>query len=421
MCGLIFTELGPERARHMLDVLRHRGPDRSSWIRRGKYIIGQNRLSIVGIDKDNANQPMNWKIDDCSRDTVFAFNGEIFNYKELALHANESEVEVLSRMVNNGYDVANYVNGYYASISLDCGSNKLILNRDLFGVMPLYYTLNPLEVASERKALIGKIYTVPANSRIEIDLASKKRKIYYNNWPFRFVPATMEQLTTAFLTAVKRTATHSDCGFSVALSGGLDSSLVLLACSILNLEPVNIITTYVQDTDRSEVERAQHLTQSLGWSDRHTIVKCEPMLDLRYWIETPKNPIRDFAFLRHATVAKYAQTKVILCGEGADELGLGYPLSSDRHIVNKLRMNLKRISLLKSQATMTLDRVNLAGMRYSKEYRVPFLDLDFVQTALGCTDNYKKSMFRQMGLDLGLPQEICYCDKYSNEELVGRS
>ena len=79
MCGLIFTELGPERARHMLDVLRHRGPDRSSWIRRGKYIIGQNRLSIVGIDKDNANQPMNWKIDDCSRDTVFAFNGEIFN------------------------------------------------------------------------------------------------------------------------------------------------------------------------------------------------------------------------------------------------------------------------------------------------------------------------------------------------------
>jgi asparagine synthetase B (glutamine-hydrolysing) len=130
------------------------------------------------------------------------------------------------------------------------------------------------------------------------------------------------------------------------------------------------------------------------------------------------NPIRDFAFQRHATVAKHSPTKVILCGEGADELGLGYPVN--KALTGPVERYLKKVSLLKSQASMTLDRVNMAGMMYSKEYRVPFLDLEFSLACLG-HDQTNKELFRKFAHTLGVPKEIIDAAKYSNEETTGRA
>lgn len=428
MCAIVLTVGSHARAVSMLKTLAHRGPDDQRVITFGDVSIGHASLAIVDTGTRAAIQPFvvqgERDIEDVRGSHIVAFNGEIFNYKDLSVDEDESEVQVLARLLTQGHDLTQFVNGYYAAVAYDVSRREVTLARDLFGVMPLYYTLNPVAAASEKKALdqTQKIYTVPANSVVRISLKSKraKAKVTMNTWPFRFHTSSSSTLLDAFLLAVERVARHSDNGFSVAFSGGLDSALLIGALKALHLKPKEVITTYTQTEDTSEVDRACCLMEAIGWQDVHVLVPCVAVADLPYWIETPPNPIRDFAFNRHATVASVATTRVILCGEGADELGLGYPLHDERHTRNNLRMHLKRVSLLKSQATMTVDRVNKAGMMHSKEYRVPFLDVDFVQAALSTTDNVGKSAFRELARLLYIPESIINASKYSREEIVGR-
>lgn len=415
MCGIALTTRGHQAAKEMLTFLAHRGPDGSRVVTFGGVSIGHARLAIVDTDSPDAVQPY------AKGHFVCAFNGEIFNYRDLS---DATEVALLGRLMAEEHDLTQLLNGYYAVAFHDTGRNKVVLARDLYGVMPLYYTHGDghFEAASERKALAGRVHEVPANCRVEYDLKTCRVTIHKFSQPFRLgqTQSNVYDLTDAFLRAVQRTAIHSDNGFSVALSGGLDSSMVLCALKQLGSTPDAIITTYTQTDDTSELDRARRLVEHLGWSHLFAAI---PVLDLKpadvcYWIETPPNPIRDFAFKRHATVAKASPTKVILCGEGADELGLGYP--SNRELLTSVDRYFKKVSLLKSQTTMTLDRVNKAGMMHSKEYRVPFLDLDFSLLAL-TSDQTNKDMFRSVAEFLGVPDYIINASKYSHEETVGRS
>lgn len=416
MCGITITTKGLKRGRAMVALLKHRGPDKQNGYVTGDVAVGHARLTIVDTDNPDAVQPYYEP-----SQYACAFNGEIFNYRQLT---KSTEVALIADLLFNGHDLTQVLNGYYAVVMHDFARNKIVCTRDLYGVMPLYYTKHEghFEAASERKALTGRTYEVPPNSRLEFDLRTKRIKVFKYSQPFRLssTEASAAQLAESFKRAVQAVATHSDSGFSVALSGGLDSAMVLCALRLLHLKPHAIITTMAQTDDTSEVTRATNLTRQLGWHDVHHVVPVLPMPDemLRYTIESKPNPIRDFAFKRHATVAYHSPTKVILCGEGADELGLGYPLHQP---VNTLHEQyLKKVSLLKSQASMTLDRVNKAGMMYSKEYRVPFLDLDFSLMALNVTQR-NKAVFRDVATHLGVPSSIISAPKYSNEETVGRT
>lgn len=416
MCGIALTTRGPQASTAMLNKLAHRGPDGSKVVTFGKVSVGHARLAIVDTKSTEANQPF---VSDSRY--VCAFNGEIFNYRDLTL---STEVVLLGQLMEAEHDLTQLLNGYYAVAFHDIARNKIVLARDLYGVMPLYYTKREghFEAASERKALSGFIHEVPANSRVEYDLHTRQIKITRFSQPFRFghTPPDVRTMTDAFLRAVSRTALHSDNGFSVALSGGLDSSMVLCALKHMNIRPDRIITTYTQLDDTSEYDRAVRLAAHLGWSHLFDSVPVDSIDEstLLYYIESKPNPIRDFAFKRHATVARVAPTKVILCGEGADELGLGYPLN--RELLTTYDRYFKKVSLLKSQTTMTLDRVNKAGMMHSKEYRVPFLDLDFSLQSLA-SDQVGKNLFRRIAERLGVPDYIIDASKYSNEETVGRS
>lgn len=425
MCGIALTTRGVRRLSEMLNELKHRGPDGKGVRIHGRVYIGHRRLAIVDTQHPDAVQP--YVKDD---HYAIAFNGEIFNYKQLT---KSTEVSLLGELLAKEHDLTQLLNGYYAIAFHDIGRNKIVLARDLYGVMPLYYTHyeGHFEAASEKKSLLnGHVKAVPANSKVEFDLATHKITITQFSQPFRYGKRSdhsghlhfydASDLANMFVEAVQRTATHSDNGFSVALSGGLDSAMVLKALHGKGLIPEAIITTYTQTTDTTEVDNAKGIVRFCGWEDRHLVVPCEVLSEyaLRHAIETPKNPIRDFAFQRHATVAKHSPTKVILCGEGADELGLGYPLN--RKLPHTYDAYFKKVSLLKSQATMTLDRVNKAGMMHSKEYRVPFLDLDFSIMALGY-DQQGKDLFRLVARHLGIPEQYRNVAKYSNEETIGRA
>lgn len=420
MCGIAITTHSRERASQLRDSLTFRGPDDQRLVTVGSVHLVHTRLAIVDADDPRSSQPYS-----NGGASLTAFNGEIFNYRDL--DPELTEVELLSHLMHAQHDLAQILNGYYAIIFYDIGRNEIVLARDVFGVMPLYYSIydGEFEASSIKNNLKGRVRAVPANSRVTYSLKTKKLKIKSFSQPFRLscTRSTTMRLAFRFQDAVLRVASHSDAGFDVALSGGLDSSLVLAAIDTFGLVPKSIITTYTQTDDPSEVERARELVQQYGWEDLHQVVPVKNFTEeeFRPFIETPPNPIRDFAFKRHATVASVAKSKVILCGEGADELGLGYPLDNlSRKFDTPVSRYFKKISLLKSQATMTLDRVNKAGMMFGKEYRVPFLDLNFVQDALS-VDQTGKSVFREMASMFRVPQSIIDAPKYSGEEQVGRA
>ncbi|QDH83433.1 asparagine synthetase B protein [Achromobacter phage Motura] len=425
MCGIILAA-GPKylSGGYMSTQLSHRGPDADTAGVNGNVFIAHRRLAIVDTTSLNAQQPR-FK----AQQYACVFNGELFNYKKLTCG---SEIELISELLYAGHDLSQILNGYYAVAMHDISRNRITLARDIFGVMPLFYAKyeGSFFVASERKAMYAlvpedKIKPVPANTRIDYCLKTRKLTFtkYTQPWTFNLpgvIYGPYESHTAqVFLNAVREVAQHSDNGFSVALSGGLDSSLVLAACRGLGLTPTAILTTYIAETETEEMRSAKALVKHFKWEHLHKLIKLEePDYDLRHWIETPPNPIRDFAYRRHAAVAKHSPSKVILCGEGADELGLGYPLNGEFN--TPLARYMKKVSLLKSQATMTLDRVNTAGMQYSKEYRVPFLHIPFVQHAL-TVDQVGKTHFRKMATYLGIPDGILPNNKYSDEERIGRA
>jgi asparagine synthase (glutamine-hydrolysing) len=357
---------------------------------------------------------------------AIAFNGEIFNYKQLQYGHHRSEVAVLGDLMHEQHDLAQLLNGYYAIAFYDISRDEIVLARDFYGVMPLYYVhkWGFFEAASEPQALLcdgplpiilDDIKPVPANSKITYDVSKGTVRVEHYSSLYRMTAKAPRY--SDFMNAVHRTAKHSEVGFSVALSGGLDSSMVLAALHFLGHEPAAIITTYVEGEGLgAEAQRAKQLVDQLGWTNRWMCVPVQQH-DVRSRLPYA-NPIRDFAFQRHATVAKHSPTKVILCGEGADELGLGYPVN--KALTGPVERYLKKVSLLKSQASMTLDRVNMAGMMYSKEYRVPFLDLEFSLACLG-HDQTNKELFRKFAHTLGVPKEIIDAAKYSNEETTGRA
>ncbi len=415
MCGIVLTTASKvyTRTSEMLAQVAHRGPDGKGYTFNGVVGLGHARLAIVDTHTSDSKQPFE-KVSQYA----IAFNGEIFNYKELG---QGTEVQLLGSLMQDQHDLTQLLNGYYAVVFHDISRDQVVLARDLYGVMPLYYSYSNgvFEAASEKHPLRGRIHEVPANSKVTFDLRTRKIKTKSFSQPFTITrDPTNALLGHLFLDAVKSVATHSDSGFSVAFSGGLDSSMVLCALHKLGLEPKEIFTVYAQQLDTQEVDRARRLCQDLGWAHLHHVTAVADLSDLRYWIESEPNPIRDFAFRRHATIAKLSTTKVILCGEGADELGLGYPME-DRHLANPVSAYLKKVSLLKSQSSMTLDRVNKAGMMHGKEYRVPFLDKDFSLAALG-VPQVKKSAFKYMAQYwLGVPEYIIDASKYSAEEAIG--
>lgn len=177
MCG-IFGALGRdasllrqhERAIH--SVIHHRGPDDEGFFEQAHVALGFNRLSILDLSPAG-HQPM---VDTSGR-YALVFNGEIFNYKELAQRlpkdiilrgSSDSEI-LLNLLIQFGSSICSSLNGMYAFCFVDTMQKKAILCRDRFGIKPLYYAVHnqTLYFGSELKALLQ----IPDISR-EIDQSS---------------------------------------------------------------------------------------------------------------------------------------------------------------------------------------------------------------------------------------------------------
>ena len=300
MCS-IAGSTSREGVEKMLSIMKHRAPDDSGIFQDERYAIGMGRLKILDLASPNLCPIIDEKL-------ILTFNGEIYNYIELREELKklghefktESDSEVLLKSYKQwGIGCLTRFNGMFAFAIYD--GKKVFLARDLAGEKPLYYTEEPFQFASEAKSLNFDCKEFPPASYGFYDLETKELKIY--TW---WQPSTklttlsyeqaVEELDRLLASSVQlRTRTHVP--YALYFSGGIDSTL---------------ISTY-------------HDFEKLEYHDGDYQEEFKRDFPKILWhLDYPIDSFSPFGLWKLAQEAKQKGYKVVLSGEGADELFGGY-------------------------------------------------------------------------------------------------
>ncbi|HKF74347.1 MAG TPA: asparagine synthase (glutamine-hydrolyzing) [Stellaceae bacterium] len=371
MCGIAGLVTNDGRAPSanvmaaMSETLAHRGPDGIGHYRSGDVAMMQRRLAI--IDLVTGDQPLYEPAG-----AALVANGEIYNYIELraaldgAVFSTSSDCEMpLHIYRRKGIAYADDLRGMYSIALHDPGASRLVLSRDPFGIKPLYYAETPegFAFASEPRALIdggivdGKLVAQARNELLQLQFTTGRGTIFLGIE--RLLPGeTIVVSQGRVVERRRRTALpdgevvgcseaealagfdrifeesvrlhqRSDVPYGMFLSGGTDSTAVLAMMARLNERPARSFTAGFSNTNAAdEREQARVVAKVLG--AEHTEVEFR---EGDFWVLLPEiaaamdDPTADYAVLptyKLAAAAHAAGLKVILSGEGGDELFAGY-------------------------------------------------------------------------------------------------
>jgi asparagine synthase (glutamine-hydrolysing) len=357
----------------MLAAIEHRGPDDEGVYRAGEVTLGMRRLSI--IDLAGGHQP----ISNEDGSVVLVFNGEIYNYRELTeqlrqrghTFATASDTEVVVHLYEEyGDDCVQHLRGMFAFAVWDVRRRRLLLARDRLGIKPLYYTVagGRLIFGSEIKAILqdpaveirpdlqalgsllslkyvpapqtmfAGVQALPPGFVLTCDQEGPKTRAY---WDVSFARAAngtgsrrlsdaayAEQLDGLLREAV-RMHLVSDVPFGAFLSGGLDSSTIVALMSQYLDEPVQTFSVGFEGdgVGYSELPFARQVAAQYNTNHREVLVGPRDLIDQAATVVWHLDqPIGDEACLANYLVAKLAarHVKMVLTGEGGDELFAGY-------------------------------------------------------------------------------------------------
>lgn len=395
MCGIagVFFRQSHEEVRGMLYKLRHRGPDGEGIQDLPFGTLGHRRLAI--IDVKGGHQPMN------VGDAWIVFNGEIYNYRELAgEHLRDqalnthSDTEVLLRLyLKYGPKCVELLRGMFAFAIMQ--EDELFLARDPLGIKPLYCGNgeNGFYFASEIKSLAvtaHDIYEFPAGQWYS---SKKGWQAYYEVASVAPLSRETEEEAIEQIRITIQDAVHlrmiADVPLGVSLSGGLDSSIV---ATLANQETKHLHSFAVGMEGSEDLKAARQMAELLGTRHHERIYAEQEMLlvlpTVIYHLES-----FDPALVRSAVpnwfLAEMASkfVKVILTGEGADEIYAGYDYLSSYHSAQQLQDEM--VSITTALHNTNLQRADRISMAFGLEARVPFLDLRSVALGLGFPPEWK--------------------------------
>ena len=375
MCGIAGIvsfdprdRIAPERIARMRDLLAHRGPDGQGVYCDGPVGLGHRRLAIVDIA--GGHQPMS----NADGDVWVTFNGEIYNHAarraELEQRGHRyrscSDTETILHLYQEyGDRCVEQLEGMFAFALWDRTRGRLLLARDRLGIKPLYYSVSPREIVfgSEIKAVAeGR------SSRPELEPAvlpeflahgfSSGRETFFRGihklmpghtlswslgeglsehryWQVPVAPADdgrsmrecAEQVRADLIESV-RSHLMSDVPLGLFLSGGLDSSIIAAVMAALVREPIQAFNVSFADKDSDESPHARLVANAVGARSRGVVVTPEDFFrELPRLIWHEDEPIAFPSSVPLYFVSRLARehgVKVVLTGEGADELFLGY-------------------------------------------------------------------------------------------------
>ncbi len=430
MCGIAgsFPEADWHNISICIDRIKHRGPDASNIVETPAGTFGHARLAI--IDVSGGHQPMQ------DGNHWVAFNGQIYNFQQLRANSpvsfkTNSDTEVILKYYDfYGPNCVTLFDGMFA-IALAAGDD-LFLARDPLGIKPLYYAVegSRLYFASEIKALTNlgvEIREFPPGHWWHSRLGMQQ--YFQLDKPQLFATPQMQSsipdsddlacIQQAINSAVhKRMIADDDVPVGVSLSGGLDSSLV---AALARGKRAHLDTFVVGTSESSDIQASQEVANYLGTRHHVYTYSFDEMLaslpEVIYHLESFDAPLVRSAIPNYF-LAKLASdhVKVILTGEGADELFAGYDYLIPFQDPNELNRELKK--LVSRLHNTNLQRADRMLMAYGLEGRVPFLDLAAVELSLAVPPEWKlrkqnwseKALLRE-AFHGYLPKNILYRQK----------
>ena len=460
MCGIVAilnvkeqTHELREKALKMSQKIRHRGPDWSGIYCGGSAILAHERLSIV--DPESGGQPL-FSPD---RKQVLAVNGEIYNHQEIRRRyvgqyefQTGSDCEVILALYREkGINFLEDLSGIFAFVLYDEEKNEFLIARDPIGVIPLYIGYDSdgtVYVASELKALEGQCERyepfLPGHYYWSVDPGQKW--YYRRDWmqydAVKDNPASVEAIHDALEEAVKRQL-MSDVPYGVLLSGGLDSSVISAIAEKYS-------EMRIEDDSKTKAYWPRLHSFAVGLKGAPDLAKAKLVADhigtvhheINYTIQEGLDAIRDVIYFIEtydvttvrastpmyllARVIKSMGIKMVLSGEGADEIFGGYlyfhkaPTAKDFH-----EETVRKLSKLYLYDCL---RANKSLSAWGVEGRVPFLDKEFLDVAMRTNPEAKmcpgttmeKKIVREAFAHL-LPAEVAWRQKEQFSDGVGYS
>ena len=460
MCGIVCAfnikgnkDLIRGNVLQMAQKVRHRGPDWSGIYSSENAILAHERLAIV--DPTSGKQPI------LSEDglKVIAVNGEIYNHQNLkdsfATDYNfrtESDCEVILALYEKkGISFLNDLNGIFAFALYDSSNDKYIIARDHMGIIPLYMGWDKDDifyVSSELKSLEGvcdKIELFPPGHYLESSSTDLK-KWYNPEWVsydhVKDSETSIKAIHDSLSAAVKRQL-MSDVPYGVLLSGGLDSSITSALAK-------KFASKRVESNDKQDAWWPQLHSFSVGLKDAPDLKAARIVADhigtihheINFTVQEGIDAIRDVIYhletydittIRASTpmyliarAIKSLGIKMVLSGEGADELFGGYlyfhkaPNAKEFH-----EETVRKLDKLHQYDCL---RANKSLAAWGIEGRVPFLDKEFIDVAMNINPEDKmikngrieKWVLREAFKDY-LPESVLWRQKEQFSDGVGYS
>ena len=397
MCGILAI-IGKGKDQELVKTLSkrmsHRGPDESDLhVTENGHILSHERLSI--IDLHSGRQPIKG-----TKTAYMVHNGEVYNHQELRdgilkhhTFRTKSDSEVIVHLYEEfGYDFCHLLDGDWSFVVVD--GDDYIAGRDPMGVKPLYYGIDDrgrMYFASEMKPIADQCKTFSTFPPGHYYTAATGFVKYYKPEYEDYQKATKELDLLAIrnsLTEATRKRLMSDVPIGVLLSGGLDSSLTSSIASRLLEESGKKLHSFSigLNADAPDAKAARKVAEFLG-TEHHevhfTIEQGISILDKLIWhLET-----YDVTSIRASTPMYFLSKaitdlgiKVVLSGEGADEIFGGYLYFRNAPTVEDFQK--ETIERVQKLFTADLLRADKSTMAHGLEARVPFLDKAFLDTAM---------------------------------------
>ena len=460
MCGIVaifnIQEQTPElrqKALRMSQKIRHRGPDWSGIYTGGTAILCHERLSIV--DPESGRQPLFAP----DKKQVLAVNGEIYNHQDIRKRfegkyqfQTGSDCEVILALYREkGIDFLDDLSGIFAFALYDAERDEFLIARDPIGVIPLYIGYDSdgkVYVASELKALEGQCerYEPFLPGHYYWSREPGMKRYYKRDWfsydAVKDNPASTRAIHDGLEDAVRRQL-MSDVPYGVLLSGGLDSSVISAVAE-------KFAEHRIEEGGRERAWWPRLHSFAVGLKGAPDLAKARMVADhigtvhheINYTIQEGLDAIRDVIYFIEtydvttvrastpmyllARVIKSMGIKMVLSGEGADEIFGGYlyfhkaPTAQAFH-----EETVRKLSKLYMYDCL---RANKSLSAWGVEGRVPFLDKEFLDVAMRTNPEAKmcpgktieKRIVREAFADL-LPDAVAWRQKEQFSDGVGYS
>ena len=460
MCGIVCAfdlkqkaEVLRPQILEMSKKVRHRGPDWSGIYSSKNAILAHERLAIV--DPASGKQPLFSE----DKKLVLAANGEIYNHRELRKQfegkynfQTESDCEVILALYKEkGVDFIDDMNGIFGFAIYDVDKDEYFVARDHMGIIPLYMgwdSNGSFYVASELKALEGvctKIELFPPGHYLS-SVDGQITRWYTRDWmEFDAVKeneTSIEELKKALEDAVHRQL-MSDVPYGVLLSGGLDSSVTSAIAK-------KYAQKRIESDDTSEAWWPQLHSFAVGLDGSPDLAAAQKVADhigtihheIKFTIQEGLDAIKDVIYnletydittIRASTpmylmarVIKSMGIKMVLSGEGADEIFGGYLYF--HKAPNAKEFHEETVRKLKKLHMYDCLRANKSLASWGIEGRVPFLDKEFMDVAMRINpqdkmingERMEKWVIRKAFEDM-LPESVTWRQKEQFSDGVGYS